>query len=121
MVMERRPLRTAIIGMGGFAGSHHEAIRGLEKEGECRLIATCDPKLEAFQDAMQRWEVTARGVQTFPDYVQLLDACRDQLDLVTIPTPVPLHAPMHRAVVEAGLACYLEKPPTLDYAELDRM
>jgi hypothetical protein len=51
----------------------------------------------------------------------MLDAECGELEVVTVPTPIPLHAPMHRACVERGLACYLEKPPTLYHAELDEM
>jgi predicted dehydrogenase len=60
-------------------------------------------------------------VRLFRDYRAMLDACRDELDIVTIPTPVPLHAPMHRAACKRGLSVYLEKPPTLWVKELDTM
>jgi predicted dehydrogenase len=41
--------------------------------------------------------------------------------MLVIPTPIPLHAEMHRAGVEAGVPVYLEKPPTLDPVELESM
>ncbi|HZO86754.1 MAG TPA: Gfo/Idh/MocA family oxidoreductase [Chthonomonadaceae bacterium] len=119
--MGKLPLRAAIIGMGGFAQEHHRVLRALEQEGQCRLVCTCDPNLEAFRESMAAWRFAERGVRAFPDYRQMLEACAAELDLVTVPTPVPLHAPMHRACVEHGLACYLEKPPTLDSAELEEM
>jgi len=52
---------------------------------------------------------------------ELLARHAGELDLVTLPIPVPLHAPMHRAVIDAGIACYLEKPPTLWLAEYEAM
>jgi predicted dehydrogenase len=119
--MTEQPLRVAIIGMGGFAGAHHAALNTLEAEGGCRVVCTCDPRMEAFRSEAERWEFARRGVRTFTDYQQMLEACHSELDVVTVPTPVPLHAPMHRACVERGLACYLEKPPTLDYAEMEAM
>lgn len=115
------PLHIGIIGMGGFAGSNHDAVKQLEADGRCKLICACDPNVESFTERMAEWDLVGRGVRVFGDYIEMLDACRDTLDVVTIPTPVPLHAPMHRACVERGLAAYLEKPPTLDYAELDEM
>jgi predicted dehydrogenase len=114
-------LRVGIIGMGGFAGVHHDHVKQLEAEGECQLVCTCDPDVTAFSRRMEQWEFGARGVMVFDHYLDMLDACADQLDVVAIPTPVPLHAEMHRAVVERGPAAYLEKPPTLNYAELDKM
>lgn len=115
------PLRIGIIGMGGYAGVHHNVVANLESSGEYRLVCACDPKMDEFTDRRQALRFSERGVRVFNDYVAMLDACRADLDVVTIPTPIPLHAPMHRACVERGLAVYLEKPPTLDHEELERM
>lgn len=118
---DRRPLNVAIIGMGGFAASHHDAIARLEAEGACRLVATCDPRMDAFGQRCTALRFAERGVLLFDDYIAMLDACYDMLDFVTIPTPVPLHAAMHRACVERELPVYLEKPPTLAWDELVEM
>ena len=116
-----KPLRIGIIGMGGFAGTHHDSIARLEKSGEYQLICTCDLRMEAFAERQRTLRFSERGIRVFSDYLAMLDACRQDMDVVSIPTPIPLHAPMHRACVERGLAVYLEKPPTLDHAELERM
>lgn len=122
-VMEEalKPLRIGIIGLGGFAGAHHDAIARLEKAGEAKLICTCDPDLKMFDARREALQFAERGVRIFSEYKEMLDACRAELDVVIIPTPIPLHAPMHQACVERGLAVYLEKPPTLDSFELARM
>ncbi len=119
--MNNEAIRVAIIGMGGFAGDHHRSIHALEQQGLCHLVCTCDPDPSAFAEARKRLEFSNRGVEVFTDYRDMLDRHQGGLDLVTIPTPVPLHAPMHRAAIEHGLACYLEKPPTLNVDELDEM
>ena len=41
--------------------------------------------------------------------------------MVVIPTPIQLHAEMHAAATSFGLPTYVEKPPTLDYLELEKM
>ncbi|MEO7412729.1 MAG: Gfo/Idh/MocA family oxidoreductase [Opitutaceae bacterium] len=115
------PVRIGIIGMGGFAGSHHAAVAKLEERGHAKLICTCDPRAEFFAVEQQSWKFPSRGVSVFNDYRAMLDACRRDLDLVVIPTPIQLHAEMHAACTALGLPTYLEKPPTLDYAELERM
>jgi len=46
--MNKQPLRVAVIGMGGFAGAHHEVIKDLEESGACRLVCACDPQPEQF-------------------------------------------------------------------------
>ena len=115
------PIRIGIVGMGGFAGSHHNAIARLEAEGEAKLVCTCDPRPAAFAKEQETWRFAERGVGVFPDYRAMLDACHRGLDLVVVPTPINLHAEMHAAVTALGLPAYLEKPPTLDYAELEQM
>ena len=115
------PIRIGIVGMGGFAGWHHSTVAKLEERGQARLICTCDPQPAAFAAQQETWKFAARGVSVFPDYRTMLDACHRQLDLLVVPTPIQLHAEMHRAGVERGLPVYLEKPPTLDYLELEEM
>jgi predicted dehydrogenase len=117
----KNPVRIGIIGMGGFAGWHHGTVAKLEEKGHARLIATCDPQPAAFAEAQEKWRLAQRGVKIFPDYRDMLEACRDQLDMVVVPTPIQLHAEMHEAATALGLPVYLEKPPTLDHLELERM
>ncbi len=115
------PIRIAIIGLGGFAGSHHTTVARLEERGQAKLICTCDPHTDGFAKDLETLGFAARGVQVFADYRLMLAACARNLDLVVIPTPINLHAEMHAAVTALGLPVYLEKPPTLDHAELERM
>ena len=115
------PTRIGIIGMGGFAGWHHNTVAKLEERNLAKLICTCDPNAAAFATEQQNWQFTNRGVSVFPEYQQMLAACRHDLDLMVVPTPINLHSEMHRAGVEAGVPVYLEKPPTLDYSELEEM
>ena len=115
------PIRIGIIGLGGYAGSHHDSVLKLESQGHARLVCTCDPQADAFIAQQAAHEFPRRGVKVFADYRAMLDACGHELDLLVVPTPISLHAEMHRAGVERGIAVYLEKPPTLDHRELERM
>lgn len=117
----KTPVRVAIIGMGGFAGAHHRTIASLEERGLARLVCTCDPRPGDFVREEREWRLTERRVRVFTDYREMLDACHAALDLVVVPTPIPLHAEMHAAAAARGLGVYLEKPPTLDHEELERM
>ncbi len=116
-----RPIRVGIIGLGGFAGSHHKTLLVLEGMGESVLICTCDPKPDLFTDRMEEWEFKKRKVAVYDHYLKMLDAHDKELDVVVIPTPIPLHFEMQRECVRRGLKVYLEKPPTLDYRELEAM
>ena len=115
------PVRIGIVGMGGFAGMHHAAVAKLEEGGHAKLICTCDPRLTAFAMEQHTWRLAERGVHVYTDYREMLEACHRGLDLVVVPTPINLHAEMHAAATALGLPVYVEKPPTLDYAELEQM
>jgi len=117
----KAPIRVGIIGMGGFAGSHHQTVAKLEERGHARLICTCDPRAAQFAALQHSWKFADRGVVVFEDYQTMLERCGAELDLVVIPTPIQLHAQMHEAATARGIPTYLEKPATLDYAELERM
>jgi len=117
----KNPVRIGIVGMGGFAGSHHATIARLEERGRVKLICTCDPRAADFADAQAAWRFNFRGVRVFDSLPAMLEACHGDLDYVAIPTPIQLHAGMHELITAYGIPCYVEKPPTLDYAEIDRM
>lgn len=119
--MTEPAMNVAIIGLGGFAGTHHKSILDLEARGLSKLVATCDPFPDKFAQQMKDWRFAERGVKVFDDYRKMIEAVKGQAQVLVVPTPIPLHAPMHAAGVEAGMAVYLEKPPTLDPAELERM
>lgn len=115
------PIRAAICGIGGYASSHHSALAELEREGLVRVTATCDPTLEHLAETCRTHDFAGRGVAAYSDFGQMLQAHGGELDLAVVATPIHCHAPMHEALVRRGIACYLEKPPTLDPGELDRM
>ncbi len=115
------PPRVAVTGLGGYARHHHLILQRLEQAGRCRVVATCDPALERALPLSADLNLAGRGVEIFPDFAAMLAKLPGRADCVTIPTPIHLHAPMHRACVERGLPVYLEKPPTLWWQELEAM
>jgi predicted dehydrogenase len=119
--MRTRPIQVGIIGLGGYAGAHHRAVRDLEQAGHCRLVCACDPAPRRFSDRTVELDFAGRGVDCTDEYLTMLDRHAGSLDVVVIPTPIPLHREMHRACVERGIPVYLEKPPTLDWFEFQAM
>jgi len=119
--MSTQPLPVAVVGLGGYATVHHRALQRLEQEGAVRVVATCDPRAAELIAATPELRLAERGVAVLPDLDAMLREHGQTLQLVTIPTPVPLHASMHQVCVSRGLAVYLEKPPTLDPDELEQM
>jgi len=115
------PLRVAVTGLGGYARHHHLTLQRLESEGRCKVVATCDPSPERVLPLSADLRLVERGVKIFPSFEAMLNGIAGSVDCVTIPTPIHLHAPMHRACVERGFSVYLEKPPTLWWQELEEM
>ncbi len=119
--MTKTPILVAVAGIGGFGRAHHEALRTLEQTGLLKVVATCDPQLPQLGELVETLAFEERGVTAYTDFDEMLDAHGHELRLVTIAAPIRFHGMMHRACVERGLGCYLEKPPTLDPEELEAM
>ncbi len=119
--MHSTPISTAVAGIGGFGTAHHNALLKLENSGSFRVVATCDPALPRLEKVIETLEFTRRGVGLYESFEPMLARHGEDLNLITVAAPIRLHAPMHRACVERGIACYLEKPPTLDPEELEEM
>ncbi len=120
----KEPSHVCVAGIGGYARAHHQALRELESQGLVKVLAACDPALERVRDVTEALSFETRGIQTFTDFNAMLKAFSEsdeKPDWASVAAPIPFHAAMHQACVEAGIACYLEKPPTLDPAELEAM
>lgn len=115
------PVRTAIAGIGGFGAAHHDVHKALETSGQSRVVATCDPALSRLGEICGRHHFAERGISLYEDFETMLAAHAGEIDLGVVATPIQCHAPMHEAFIRNGSACYLEKPPTLDPDELERM
>jgi predicted dehydrogenase len=114
-------ITTAIAGIGGFAEAHHRAFYSFEREGVAKVLATCDPALEDLRSLTGELMFESRGVRTFVDFDAMLGDLPCDPTLGVLATPIPCHASMHKALVERRMACYLEKPPTLNPLELEQM
>jgi predicted dehydrogenase len=112
------PVTVALVGAGGFGQSHLRLIEALEREGLLRLAAVCDTAVE--RGGARLAAAMARGVRFYSELDVLLE--REQgVELLTVATPIPLHARMARAVIDAGRHLLLEKPPVPTLAQLHEL
>jgi predicted dehydrogenase len=107
------PLRAAIVGTGGIARVHAEALRSLPDEVE--LVAGVDVDAERLAAFGDRHDVALR----YTDLGKMLASVEP--DLVHICTPPGLHHAQVLACLGAGATALVEKPPTLSLAELDEL
>jgi predicted dehydrogenase/uncharacterized protein YbjT (DUF2867 family) len=101
--LEGRPTRVALIGTGYVAAIHAEALRTIP---DVELVAVCDvdrAKAEAF--------ARAHGIAHALGSIGELAAAASP-DAAHVLVPVPAHAAVARAALDAGLHVLLEKPMT---------
>lgn len=111
--MKNSELRIGLIGSGGRGGLlgqlAHQPKRG------SRVVACCDHDAQTL--ARNRADFGDR-IHTTTDFRELV---RQGLDAVIVATPDFLHEEHAVAVLERGLALYLEKPMALTVAGCDRI
>ena len=92
-------MRIGIIGCGGM-GAVHARVATL---AGFRVVACADPLLEKAESLAAHY-----GAKATQDCYGLIK--RDDVDIVAITTPTPLHVPFILAAAEAGKSIFCEKP-----------
>ncbi|NRG43026.1 Gfo/Idh/MocA family oxidoreductase [Rathayibacter sp. VKM Ac-2835] len=112
MTSNRPPYRVAIIGTGGIAAAHAQALAELPELATLAAVVDLDqPRAEAFA-AVHGGTVHARTDAML---------AAEQPDLVHICTPPQTHAPLALQVVRSGTAVLVEKPTALSLQEMDEL
>lgn len=101
--MERK---AAIVGCGGIAQVHAQAIEGLDGVELCAFV---DCRKERAEKLAARFG--GGRAEVYGDLEEMLAA--GQPDVVHICTPHYLHVPMALKVLERGGAVFMEKPPAI--------
>lgn len=106
-----RKLRVGFVGLGRIFDLN---VRGYLGHAEADIVALCerDPALLA------RRAAEFSGAHATADFEEFL---RQDLDLVEILTPHPLHEAMTCAALAAGAHVSVQKPMAMSLAECDRM
>ena len=111
MTVPHHPLRVAIIGTGGIAHAHAQAVT--ELAGKATLVAVADVDLER----AQAFAAEFGAARTYTDAGALFEA--EDLDLVHICTPPQSHVLLALQAQKAGVAALVEKPIALSLREMD--
>ncbi len=97
-------LRAAIIGCGTIAQVHKEVLLALP---EAELVACCDIKKERAKAF-----ALSCGIRSYSSMETMLE--QEQLDVVHLCVPHPLHTPLAKLCVGKGIHVFTEKPPSVD-------
>lgn len=112
-------VRTALIGVSGYGGSHLKGLLALEARGEVRIAAATVINREDEQEKCAMLE--ANGCRIYGDYQEMLSEEAGELDLCVIPTGIAWHCPMTVAALQTGCHVLVEKPAAGTVAEVDEM
>ena len=111
-------VRIGMVGGGDVAHRHYlPALESLA--GKVTLAAVADPRegaAEAVAAAVAEW---SPGTQVFAGVEEMLRGT--ELDAVFNLTPAPRHGAVNYAILDAGVACYSEKPLAASVPEADRL
>jgi len=106
-------LRVGIIGCGGRGRGH---ARGYAEAKDVKIVACADPSEENIEKLLEEQEVPS----AYSDYQEMLK--KENLDVVSICTWIPLHHPMVLDSVKAGVkAIHAEKPMAPTWGEAREM
>jgi predicted dehydrogenase len=110
-VSEERTIRVGVAGLGYWGPN---LARNLAAIPGCELAWLCD----ASEQATVKLASSFPGARTTRDIADLLDD--ESLDAVVLATPVPTHADLAVATLQAGKHCFVEKPLATTAADAQR-
>jgi len=98
-------LRIGVIGCGGMANSHMNALLKMKKSDNIEIAAVSD----IYSNRLDRAKELTKG-KAIVDYRKILDS--KDIDYVLIATPEHWHYQMTLDAIDAGKHIYVEKPMT---------
>jgi predicted dehydrogenase len=111
-------LRIGIVGCGDVAHRHY--LPGLASCSDAlQVTALADPTRGAADKVAAAVAAWSPGARTYAKAGEMLAV--ETLDAVINLTPAPLHGGVNREILEAGVACYSEKPLASTLADADAL
>lgn len=107
-------MKTGIVGCGGIAQVHGVCIAKIQGQA---LMAAADCRQERAVKMMEEYGIKNREGHAYESLEQMLD--KERLDVLHICTPHYLHTPMAVMALEAGVNVFMEKPPVINFEQLE--
>jgi len=96
------------IGIAGAGWPSWQHIRGYKAQGECDVVALCDPDTRRLKEIADQFEIPRR----YENYDEMLKT--ENLDVVSVCTPNAYHSEMAIAAMKAGAHVHCEKPMAMN-------
>jgi predicted dehydrogenase len=108
-------IRCAVVGTGGRGRRAH--IKSISNVPDARVVAICDPKQEALDEALAMFPDEKPTIYTY--HREMLD--KEDLDAVFIASPPLPHREQIVDTLQRSLHCYAEKPVVLTVNDLEEV
>ncbi len=117
---QRRIVRYGIVGVKGFSQRHVLWINRAAAAGAPVKIAAAATIFDDPDAKAAGAELARAGARVVTNYADLL-SLKDEIDIVTLPVGIHLHAPLAIQALEAGFPVYMEKPAAGTVDEVARL
>ena len=116
-----KPLRFAVIGLGGYALVHMDAVQWLAQQGLGRLASVIALPEDRDKNPQRTQILQAQGVKLFDSIEDFFAHGLSLAEVLAIPIGIHQHVPVSCAALQAGLHVYCEKPLAATVQEVDRL
>ncbi|MDZ7269505.1 MAG: Gfo/Idh/MocA family oxidoreductase [candidate division KSB1 bacterium] len=116
-----KPVRFVVIGLGGYAAVHLEAVAWLAQQGLARLTGVVALASDRQRFPERVAALQAAGVRLFESIDAFFAAGAPAADVLTVPIGIHQHVPVSAAALAAGLHVYCEKPLAATVQEADQL
>jgi predicted dehydrogenase len=114
-----KPVALAIVGVGGYGRTYMDSIAQMEKEGCGKLVSAVIRNRAKYPTEVA--DLEKRGVAIRESLTELLAKDGNSVEIVALPTGIPMHCPQMIEAANARKNVILEKPPTATIQEMDAM
>ncbi len=116
-----KSLRFVVVGVGGYALVHLDAIDWLHEQGMADLVG-----IVALKDDQKKYpelmeSLTSRNVQVYPSVDEFFSDRNNGADVLTVPIGIHMHVPVSILALQAGMHVYCEKPLAATVQEVDKL
>ncbi len=110
-------MRLGIVGVGGFARVHLDALYKLEAEGKLEICAAAVRSLERHVETLDH--LRSKNVPIYLDYMEMAD--REKPDIVAVTSGINSHREITVKLLDGGHNVMVEKPPAPHVSDVDAM
>ncbi len=114
-------LRFVVIGLGGYAAAHFEAVAWLAQQGLAKLTGVVALESDRKKNPQRVRALQSQGVALFDDLEDFFKRGLALAEVLTVPIGIHQHAPVSMAALRAGLHVYCEKPLAATLHEVEAL